>query len=268
MNTIAIIGLGLAGNSIGMGLKRAAAGGQQFQVVGFDPNRTREDEALRKHLSVDSIAPDLERAVTEAPLVILSTPASAAREVLAAISPFLQEGAIVTDTLSVKAPIMAWAGELLGKGISFVGGHPLSRSIDIETAPEATVPSADLFLKAPYCIMPLPTASNDALDNVVAIAQVLGAEPLFMDPHEHDSFFAAVSGLPVLAGAALLRITSSSPSWADIATLAQGQFGSATQSLEADPVALRDALTTNRQMLVHWIDQYMFALQDLRDLVA
>src|SRR5438874_6412133 len=154
MSKITIIGLGIVGNSIGMGLRRAGAAGQPVQVVGFDPDRAREEAALRKHLSVDAIAPDLERAVRDAQLVVISTPISAAREVLGAINPFLGEGAVVTDTLSVKEPVMAWAGELLGKGVSFVGGHPVSRSVDLETATDLDAPSADLFQKAAYCLMP------------------------------------------------------------------------------------------------------------------
>src|SRR5918911_2071260 len=158
MSKITIIGLGIVGNSIGMGLRWAGAGGQPLQVVGFDPYRSREEAALRKHSSVDAIAPDLERAVRDAQLVVISIPISAAREVLGAINPFLGEGAVVTDTLSVKGPVMAWARELLDKRVSFVGGPPGSRAVDLETATDLDAPSADLFLKAAYCLMPFPTA--------------------------------------------------------------------------------------------------------------
>src|SRR5437016_5865255 len=131
MNENTIIGLGFVGNSIGMGLKKAPAGSQQSQVVGFDPERTREEAALRKHFSVDAIAPDLESAVRGAHLVIISTPISGAHEVLAAISPFLEQGTTVTDTLPTKSAIMSLAGELLGEEVSFVGGHPISKAVDL-----------------------------------------------------------------------------------------------------------------------------------------
>src|SRR4051794_20364434 len=181
MSKITVIGLGLVGNSIGMGLRRASGAGQPIEVTGFDPDRSREEAALRKHFSVDAIAPDLERAVRGAQLVIISTPVSAAKEVLAAISPFLDEGAVVTDTLSIKGPIMTWAGELLGPGVSFVGGHPVARSVDLETATEMDMPSADLFLKGSYCLMPLPTAGSEALNRVIFLVETLGARPLFID---------------------------------------------------------------------------------------
>ena len=267
-NKITIIGLGLVGNSIGMGLRRALkSAGSSTQIVGFDPVRSAEEAALRKHMSVDSVAPDLQSAVSGADTVIICTPASAVREVLGAMAPFLDEGTTVTDTLSLKGPVMAWAGELLGKGVSFVGGHPLSRKVDLETASGET-PGPDLFDKAPWSIMPLPSASSDALNNVINIAQLLGARPLFIDPYEHDSFFTAVSYLPSVASAALLRITASSPSWQDIGTLARGQFRSMAEPLAADPDTLAEALTVNRQVLLHWIDQYMLALHDMREMLA
>src|SRR5438105_960231 len=113
MTKITIIGLGLVGNSIGLGLQKAFAGstgegtsGPSGQIVGFDPHRSREEAALRKQLSVSAIAPNLEQAVRGAQLVIICTPFSGAREVLEAIGPFLDEGATVTDTLSLKEPAL------------------------------------------------------------------------------------------------------------------------------------------------------------------
>lgn len=269
MSKITIIGLGLVGNSIGMGLRKslASVGSEPTQIVGFDPDRSSEEAALRKYQSVHSIAGDLESAVQGAGLVIVSTPAAAVREVFEAIGPMLDEGAIVTDTLSIKEPVLAWAGELLSNRVSFVGGHPLSRTVDIETSAGAE-PSADLFAKAPYCIIPLPSASSDALNTVITMAQNLGARPLFIDPFEHDSFFGAVSHLPILASAALLRITGSSPSWQDIGALARGQFGSIAEPLSIEPDVLANALLSNRTTLLHWIDQYLLALQDLREVLA
>src|SRR5687768_14929037 len=216
MSKITIIGLGLIGNSIGMALKRASAGGHGriaggIEVVGFDPDRSQEEAALRKYNSVDSIAPNLEQAVRGAQLVVISTPPSAAREVLNAISPLLDEGATVTDTLPNKEQVMAWAGEVLGPTNSFVSGHPFSRSIDLEMPPEDAVPNADLFRNAPYCLIPLRTSTDAAFSNVIGFVETLGANPLFIDPQEHDSFLAAVSHLPVVASTALLRMTTTSP---------------------------------------------------------
>lgn len=268
MSKITIIGLGLIGNSIGMALKRANAGGQSMEIVGFDPDRSQEEAALRKYGSVDTIAPNLEQAVRGAQLVVISTPASAAREVLSAISPLLDEGATVTDTLPNKEQVMAWAGEVLGPSNSFVSGHPFSRSTDLETPPEDAEPNADLFRNAPYCLIPLRTTTDIAFSNVIGFVETLGANPLFIDPQEHDSFLAAVSHIPIVASSALLRMTTKSPTWTDMRGLAQGYYKTATEAASADPAALSDALLGNRQSLLRWIDQYQIALGEMRDIIS
>jgi prephenate dehydrogenase len=268
MNKTAIIGLGLVGNSIGLGLKRAYPGGQVMRVVGFDPDRHREEAALRRFSSVDEIAPNLESAVRGAQFVIISTPISAVQEVLAAIGPMLDEGATVTDTHSAKEQVMAWAGELLPTHVSFVGGHPFSRAVDLDTATDDMLPQADLFRNAPYAIMPRPNSSDQAFGRVVALAEALGAKPLFIDEREHDSFLAAVTQLPVLASAALLRITTAGPTWTDMSSFAQDRFESATEPLSGDMQSLTDSLMSNQRLLVQWLDQYTSALLEIRDLLA
>lgn len=268
MSKTTIIGLGLVGNSIGMALKQAVVGTQSLHVTGFDPDRTREDMAVRKYASVDEIAPDLEAAVRGAQIVVIATPLAGAREVLAAIDPFLEEGATVTDTLSSKEQVIAWAGELLSPRASFVGGHPFSRIADLEADSGIQAPSAALFRNAPYCIIPSPTARNEALGEVIALVEILGARPLFIDAREHDSFIAAVSHLPSVAAAALLYTTARGATWSDMGMLAGERFKSATGTLSPGPADMRDNLLYNRQALLRWIDLYMLSLREIRDLLA
>ncbi len=266
MSKITIIGLGLTGNSIGLGLKQATRGGAK--ITGFDPDQTREQYALRRYASVDEIAPDLERAVRDAGLVIVCTPISAAYEVFEAMSPFLDANATVTDTMPLKEPVLKMAGEAFGTGKSFVGGHPFSLTVDLDVAGDETPPSADLFANAPWCIMPAPGATNSALNAVINLAETLGAKPLFIDPVEHDSFLAAVSHLPVAVSTAFLKAVAGSPAWTDMSALAHGRFRGVSEGVAYDPQVLADTLSQNRAPLLRWIDGYMEALYDVRQLLA
>jgi prephenate dehydrogenase len=266
MNKITIIGLGLTGNSIGMGLKRAGAG--SVRVVGFDPDSTREQYALRKYTSVDEIANNLEAAVRGASMVVLATPPAAGGEVLEAMAPYLQDGATVTDTFALKEPVMAEAHKALDERVSFVGGHPFSLTVDLDVAGDDYTPSADIFSGAPWCIMPLPGARNEALNAVIGLAETLGGKPLFIDPVEHDSFLAAVSHLPVVASAAFLKAVTGSPAWSDMSGLAHGRFRNISAGVEADSEMLATTLMDNRESIVRWIDLYMNALYDLREMLA
>jgi len=266
MNKTTIIGLGLTGNSIGMGLKKS--GGGSLKVVGFDPDSTREQYALRKYASVDEIANNLEASVRGASLVVLATPPSAGGEVLEAMAPYLEEGATVTDTFALKEPVMEEARKALDARVSFVGGHPFSLTVDLDVAGDGYPPSADIFRGAPWCIMPLPGARNEALNAVIRLAETLGGRPLFIDPIEHDSFLAAVSHLPVVASAAFLKAVTSSPAWTDMSGLAHGRFRSVSEGVEADTDLLTSSLMDNRESIVRWIDLYMNALYDLRDMLV
>lgn len=268
MNKITIIGLGLTGNSIGLGLKQAA--GNTVRVTGFDPEQAREQYSLRKYNSVDEIAPDLERAVRGANLVIICTPVSAASEVLEAIAPFLDPNATVTDTMPLKEPVLKIASKALGPGASFIGGHPFSLTVDLDVT-DNTVglsPAADLFAGAPWCIMPAPGAGNSALNTVINLAETLGAKPLFIDPVEHDSFMAAVSHLPVAVSAAFIQAVAGSPAWNDMSALAHGRFRGVSEGVAYDPQVLADTLSQNRASLLRWIDGYMEALYNVRSLLA
>src|SRR5437016_1016244 len=134
-------------------------------------------------------------------------------------------------------------------------------------ADELEEPRADLFAKAPYSIMPLPSTSSEGLNAVIFLAEALGALPLFIDPREHDSFLAAVNNLPVLASAAFLDVTSGSPSWEDMRAFAREQFRHMAGPLSVDPASLHATLIGNRQAVLYWLDNYLLALQDLGDLL-
>ena len=277
MSKIAIIGLGLVGNSMGMALRRALRdpegnGSAQAQpstrIVGFDPVREREVDALRKYESVDEIARSLQDAVGGAGIVVIATPMSAAQEVMFALESLVDPDATITDVLPARAQVTTWAREALGSHGGYVGGHPFSTKIDLDTASASDEPRADLFKNAPYCIMPLPGSRNSALSQVIALVEMLGAKPLFIDPHEHDSLLAAASHLPVLMAAALWQVAGRSPAWGDISQFASDAFSGTTESLLADPDAISDALIGNRQIILSWLDRYLIALQETRDLLA
>jgi prephenate dehydrogenase len=140
--------------------------------------------------------------------------------------------------------------------------------MDLDTADDDAPPSADMFRGAPWCIMPLPGAGNDALNNVINLAENLGAKPLFIDPLEHDSFLAALSDLPVMVSAALMKAVGGSPAWNDMTALAHGRFRSTTMGVEADPEVLADMLVENRDHVLRWVDSLTNALYDLRQTVS
>lgn len=259
MRRIAIIGLGLIGGSMGLALKKVA----DLELVGF----ARRPEVASKALSigaVDRAEANLLSAVEEANLVIIATPVVAIKEILAQIGERLPQGCIVTDTASTKAQVMGWAEEFLPSSVSFIGGHPMAgkEASGIEAADSA------LFAGCTYCLVPGRRATAEAINVVEGLVGEIGAKPIFLDASEHDSLVAAISHLPLLLSAALVSATTRSPSWPKMAKLAATGFRDLTRLASGNPEMSRDICLTNREPILHWIDEYIKELEEFRRLVG
>ncbi len=172
MPKIAILGTGLIGTSIALGLKQARV--QNLELLGADLEREARHRA-QKRKAFNSVGVSLPSAARDADIVVISTPVMAMREVLETIAPHLQEGCIVTDVGSSKRVVLEWAEELLPRGVDFVGGHPMAGKES--SGPEAA--DGGLFRGKAYCVIPGAGASNQAVSEVTALAEALGATPLF-----------------------------------------------------------------------------------------
>jgi prephenate dehydrogenase len=244
MQRVLIVGLGLIGGSIGLALRRwseerKSDGRRPLEITGFDTNLDHQ-RAAEKLGAVDRGAWDLSKAVREADIVVLATPVNSMREIMQDLAPNLKSGAIVTDTGSTKAQVLAWASEILPQDIHFVGGHPMAgKTQSIEGA------DADLFAGATWCIAPSVTASEDA------VRTVLG-----------------VSHLPFALSASLMNAVARDPSWREMKTLTAGGFRDTTRLAAGSPAMHRDILVTNREAAVRWIDAVTDTLSELRRILA
>jgi prephenate dehydrogenase len=229
-----------------MGLALKARKGN-YEVVGHDRDYGRAGEA-KKAGAIDKAEWNLPSALDGAGIVIVATPLSAVEKVFSLIAEFLAPGAIVTDTATLKQPVIGWAQTILAGRASYVGGNPIVS----DPGPDRK-PSATLFEGRTYCIVPDPAAANSAVDQVVRLAQTLGANPLFLDAVEHDSHVAAVGQLPTLLASALMNLTSANPSWRDGQRLADSAFGAATAMALIDPAEQVAQLQANRETMLLWL---------------
>jgi len=256
---ITIIGLGLVGRSIGLALSR---GTRDYEIVGHD-KEPKAASAARKQRAVDSTDWNLINSCEGASVVILALPVTAIRETLQVIAPHLKPGCLVTDTATLKVPVLRWAEEILPEGVHFVGGDPVISAVGMG----AEAATAELLRETLYCLCPSPQASPDAVRLASGLVERLGAQPYFLDAAEHDGLMAAVDHLPAILAAVLLRTTTTSSSWRDMRKLAGGQYESATQFASETPAIFRDACLNNRQNIIHWIDTYIKALQEWRETI-
>ena len=261
MPKIAIVGTGLIGTSIALGLKQAKV--QNLELVGTDFERKSRDGA-QKRKAFDRMVVAFAAAARDADIVVIATPVMAMRDVLETIAPYLQEGCIVTDVGSSKRVVLEWAEELLPKSVDFVGGHPMAGKES--SGPEAA--DAGLFRGKAYCIIPGARASNQAVSEVTALAEALGATPYFIGAEEHDSYVAAVSHLPFMLSVALVGCTSKSANWGDIAQLASTGYRDLSRLASGDPVMHRDICVTNPEAILAWTDSFIRELYEMRKLLA
>jgi len=261
---VAIIGVDCISVSIALGLK---AQPEPPEIVGYDAQAVAADLA-RAQGAFDRAERKLDQACRDADLVIVSVPLSTIRETFAAIAPHLQPGCYVTDTASLKIPVMRWAEELLPENVSFAGGHLVPNPAVVGFDPQEGLESAraDLLKEALYCFTTPHQTSGAEIQAFTELAEALEAQPFFIDVTEHDGLQAGVEGLVDLLTVALLRATVDTPGWQEMRKFASHRFAVATEA--ADDAHARLSITfANRENLIRRLDVLLRELVHLRDLL-
>lgn len=258
--TITVVGAGVIGTSIGLALKQ---GKEPPRLLVHDKELTTAKAAVKLG-AFDAAEWNLVNACEKADLIILAIPINGIRFTLEAIAPYLKQGAVISDTASSKTPVLDWATTLLPAHAHFVGGNPIVHP----NGSGHEYARADLFNRRLYCLTPAASANEQAVQLMVGLVSLLGAEPYFLDAAEHDGLLTAVEHLPRLVSAALLRALSGPGSWRELRKLAGGMFEQASAGAAGDPDAIKDSFLANRDTLLHWLDAFVAQMQEFRGLLA
>src|SRR3954462_7356663 len=196
--TIAIVGVGLIGGSVGLAARATWPG---IRVIGIDARDVLVSAVALG--AVTDTAGDVSAAVA-ADLVVLCAPVAVNAAMLAALAPRLGPGVVVTDVGSTKRDIVAAAEAHGVKG--FVGGHPLAGA-----ATSGTASARDhLFRGRPWILTPSACSAPVAVERLRGFAVALGAMPTVLDAVAHDRLMAYVSHLPQVVASALLETVGAS----------------------------------------------------------
>jgi prephenate dehydrogenase len=257
---ITIVGLGCIGTSIGLALRQSA---EPLLIVGHDKDPGNAG-AAKKLNAVDKTSWNLIGACEAADVVILAIPMTGLEDTLRALALHLKEGCVVTDTASLKGQVVEWADELLPASVNFVGGNP----VVVSSGPGPDAADANLFKGSLYCITPSPNVHPDAVSLITSLVVLLGGQPYYLDPTEHDGLIAGVEHLPQALALALAQGTMQEAAWREMRKLAGGSFERVTALIGDDPDALGSIFLSNRDNLVRWLDAYAEALKEVRDLIV
>jgi prephenate dehydrogenase len=194
LGTVAIIGVGLIGGSIGMSV-RARRLAAEVVGVGRDPGRL--DQAIGLG-AIDRGTTDLSAGVAYADVVVVCTPVSQVAEDVGRVAEAAPSHVLVTDAGSAKRQIIEAIERHPQSAAVFVGAHPLAGS---ERRGVASA-RADLFEGRVCVLTPTPRTRLERTHRALAFWTALGCRVVELGPSEHDEILAYTSHLPhALAGA-------------------------------------------------------------------
>jgi prephenate dehydrogenase len=255
---VAVVGTGLIGTSIAMAAARVGSA-----VSGWDADA--DTLAVAVDRTAIRGARSLDDAVAGADIVVVCAPVPSIPELVAralAAAPT----AIVTDTGSIKGPVVRDVADLAGGGAArFIGGHPMGGSE--RSGPEHA--SASLVDGIVWVLTPDEGADAEAVAGLEAWIERIGGRPARMSVARHDRLVAFVSHLPQIASTALMGLAATEEAdEPDILLLAAGGFRDLTRLASSNPTLWSQILLSNRDAIAEAIDLYSARLADLRAMVV
>lgn len=266
--SVAILGLGRIGASIGLALKRyneRKDAQHKFEVTCADLRAGVREDATTLGLT-DRIDRDPFNAARNKDIVVLALPYADVQAAYKNIGSELRSGAVILDASPLKEPSLEWAKTYLSKEAHVVGITPIiNPKYLFDGLDDSLHAAADLFDNGAMLLMPSVTSIKDAVELAADFSTILGAKPHFADPAEHDSLSALTEGLPALLGVAAFYMTLKGQGWNDAQRFTNPAFGRLTHHLhDTHPDDLRDMLLNNRVSLVPQIDQLIETLTAFR----
>lgn len=251
LGRVAVIGLGLIGGSF---VKAIRLAGIADTIIGYD-RATEMLSAAHHDGALDACAESAQAAVAEADVVVLATPVRVIIALLEEITPSLRSDAKVFDLGSTKREIVA-AMNRLPPGVSAIGGHPMAGKTDGDWAST----DGNLFQNAPFALCATertPIVQGSWAEQMV---RAIGANPLFLDPIEHDEAVARVSHLPYVLSSTLVR--AARPDGV-ARRMAAGSYRDTSRVSAHDPRMYSDILLTNRDNVLAAIRRAQSVLSEL-----
>ena len=246
---VAIIGLGLLGGSVGLAVAEHLP---HVATTGYDADPEVRRRAAERAL-VGTICETPEDAVREADLVMLCVPVGAIGAAARAFAAVLPEHAIVSDVGSSKQSV----GEVLGEalpGHRVIPAHPVAGTE--RSGPDAGF--ASLFHHR-WCILTPPEGADpQAVSDLTAFWEALGAKVETMDAAHHDLVLAVTSHIPHLIAYTIVGTASDleDVTRSEVIKYSAGGFRDFTRIAASDPTMWRDVFLSNRDAVLEMLGRF------------
>lgn len=258
--TVAIIGFGLLGTSLGLALK-----GKKYARIGWSRRPESRKQALKNDV-VDKVFENPEDAVSNADITVICLPVPMIIDFCAKFAKSFRRGAIVTDVGSVKEKIVKAVSPVLDRnGVYFIGSHPMAGS----EQSGADAAESDLYEDAMVFLTPSPKTPASVVKDISDMWKSAGARIMEIDSRKHDRTVAHTSHVPHIV-AAVLALTA----LGDGKTRAQrekgcaGGFRDTTRIASSAPQMWREIIENNREAVLATIAEFEKNLKSFRENIS
>jgi|GEM_PF-630145 len=259
VKSIAIIGMGYIGGSLGLAFKKNIP---EALVTGIDKGSILIRAKNVGAIDNGCIYTELNTGLKDVDLVFLTTPIYITKEILPKVSEYVSKKAVVTDTAFTKREIMKSAEEHFTGGATFIGGHPIIKYEQWE------IEQADpyLFSNTSYILVPSNQGSIEALEVLKEVVHAIGAREIIMGPEEHDSLYGGLNHMLQLI--AMAHVNSVFSHLEDkkrdmAASLAGERFKRFIEELSTPYYIWEDIFNSNYDFIAKSVDRFIDELKNI-----
>lgn len=253
-DTLAIVGVGLLGGSVGLAAKGR---GLSQRVIGIGRNPATLARAQELG-AIDSFTTSLSEGASQADIIVVCSPVDLVARHVREVAQSAKPGTIITDVGSTKANIVRDVESKLPSNIHFVGAHPLAGS----EKQGAEFAKANLFEGRVCVLTPTVNTNAAALERITFFWQTLGSVIKTLSPEEHDLALATTSHLPHYIAALLAKQLPAA--WRPFAATG---FRDTTRIAAGDPHLWTAIAQENALAVSHALDVFAKQLETLRTAV-
>jgi prephenate dehydrogenase len=200
--TVAIVGLGLLGASLGMALRNKG-----IKRLGWARRADVREWAVKENV-IDGAAAEIHDVLPQADITVLCLPIPEIMNYIERYAANWKPGSVVTDIGSVKEVVVE-CGEknLLSRGVHFVGSHPMAGTE--KSGPAAAFPT--LYDNAEVFVAETPNTCPAAFARIIKFWEDINTKTVKIGLREHDILVARTSHVSHVLALALTQTALDCP---------------------------------------------------------
>ena len=259
---VSIIGCGLIGSSVFRALKK---NGSVKKVITFDNDKSVSEIIKKENLS-DRIVSSPEEAVSNADLVLISTPLSSFELAVDSIKKYLKSESILTDTSSVKKGADTVVKKMNFKNISWIPSHPVAGTE--KSGPRAGSP--DLFKGRWTILTPDSKIKDSDVKKVSLFWESMGSKVKIMSAKDHDKILSLTSHLPHVIAYNIVKTAmgDDEKTKKDIIRYSAGGLRDFTRIAASNPIMWKDIFIDNSDLIIDGINKFSKSLDEFKKAIT